>query len=183
MTPPTGPPSFANARFLGLQPPLHTTTIQPFLGYYFNRCGFFLQGFTAMDMPVNQNDPLMMYFDVGIGYIFRPNAGRNGMVTAIAPTFETHVNTPLSHRDPYNPFDKAGTPDVVDLTLGVNFEFLRRSVLTLAVVDSVTGPKPFDVEAVALLNVRFGSGSRGGIGGGSAGSPSLNVPPVYTGGY
>jgi hypothetical protein len=180
VTPPTGPASFANARFLRLQPSLHTTTLQPFLGYYFTRAGFFLQGFSAIDVPVNFNDPLMWYNDVGIGYIFRPNPTTAGIVTAIAPTFETHVNTPLNHRDPYNLFDKAATPDVVNLTFGLNLELWRRSVLTFGVVEAVTGPRPFDIEAVALLNIRFGGGPRGG---GYPGSPSFNIPPVYTGGF
>jgi hypothetical protein len=180
VTPPTGPPSFANARFLLLQPSLHTTTLQPFLGYYFNRCGFFLQGFSAIDVPVNINDPLMWYNDIGIGYLYRPSSSEGRMVTALAPTFETHVNTPLNHRDPYNLFDKAATPDVVDLTFGLNIEFWRRSVLTLGMVEAVTGPRPFDLEVVALLNFRFGGG---GAQGAMPGSPSLNVPPVYTGSF
>jgi hypothetical protein len=179
VTPPTGPPSFANATFLRLTPSLHTTTLQPFLGYYFNRCGFYLQGFSAIDVPVNFNNPLMMYNDIGVGYLYRPQT--SGMITAIAPTFETHVNTPLNHRDAYNLFDKAGTPDVVDLTAGLNIEICRRSVLTLGVVEAVTGPRPFAIEAIALLNFRFG-GAYGGPGGGPGG-PGMNVPPVYSGGF
>jgi hypothetical protein len=179
VTPPTGPPSFANARFLLLQPSLHTTTLQPFMGYYFSRAGFFLQGFSALDVPVNFANPLMLYNDVGIGYIYRPDPNNAGMITAVAPTFETHVNTPLNHRDPYSLFDKAGTPDVVNLTAGLNLEFWRRSVLTFGVVESVTGPRPFDLEVLALLNFRFG----GSGGGGTVGSPTLPVPPVYTGSF
>ncbi len=175
VTPPTGPPSFANASFLKLSPSLHTTALQPFLGYYFARGDFFFHGFSAIDVPVNFLNPLMMYNDVGVGYYLRRDPDARRFLTAIVPTFETHINTPLNHRDPYNVFDKAGTPDVVNLTAGINFEFHRRSVLTFGLVESVTGPRPFDLEAVVLLNIRFGGGTPGS----TPGSPSLDVPPVY----
>jgi hypothetical protein len=28
----------------------------------------------------------------------------------VAPTFETHINTPLTHRDPFNSKDPGGVP-------------------------------------------------------------------------
>jgi hypothetical protein len=98
----------------------------------------------------------MIYNDVGIGYfLFRdPDPAR--FLTGVAPTFEAHVNTPLTHRDPLNPADPAGTPDVVNLTYGVNFEFHRRGVLTFGFVNPVTGPRPFAYEALLLFNFRFG---------------------------
>ena len=139
-----------------MSPSLHTTSLQPFLGYYYARENFFLHGFSAFDMPVNFLNPLMMYNDLGIGYYLRRDPDATRFLTAIVPTFETHINTPLNHRDPYNVFDKAGTPDVVNLTVGINFEFYRRSVLTFGLVEAVTGPRPFDLEAVMLLNIRFG---------------------------
>ena len=78
----------------------------------------------------------------------------------MAPTFEVHVNTPLNHRDPFDANDLAGTPDVVNLTYGVNFEFCRTAVLTFGFVTPVTGPKPFDFEALLLFNLRFGGSRR-----------------------
>jgi hypothetical protein len=57
--------------------------------------------------------------------------------TAFAPTFEVHVNNPINHRDVFNRFDIAGTPDVVNLTYGINFELHRRSLVTLALVTPV----------------------------------------------
>ena len=71
-------------------------------------------------------------------------------------TFEVHVNNPLTHRDAFNPNDPAATPDVVNLTYGINFEAYQSSVLTLGFVTPVTGPRPFDYEALVLLNIRFG---------------------------
>jgi len=156
VTPPTGPRSFAGAKFLDTP---HTTQVQPFLGYIWNRGDVYLHGFSAIDFPINPNQVTIMYNDLGIGYrLYRGDGDR--LVSSVTPTFEGHVNTPLNHRDAYNPDDPAGTPDVVDLTFGVHVGLRNRSLLTLGVVTPVTGPRPFDVEAVVLFNMYFG-GSRG----------------------
>ena len=78
----------------------------------------------------------------------------------MAPTFEVHVNTPLNHRGFDNPKDPSGTPDVVNLTYGLNFEIFRNSLLTLGFVTPVTGPRAFDYEALVLFNYRFGRSAR-----------------------
>jgi hypothetical protein len=44
----------------------------------------------------------------------------------------------------------------VDLTYGVNATFFKQSVITLGMVTPVTGPRPFNYEAILLLNWRFG---------------------------
>ena len=54
------------------------------------------------------------------------------------------------------PADRASIPDVVNLTYGTSFELYHRAVLTLAFVTPVTGPRPFDFEAVAFLNIWYG---------------------------
>ncbi len=76
------------------------------------------------------------------------------------PTFEAHINNPLTHRSPFDPNDPTGTTDVVNLTYGVNFEFYKQSTLTFGFVNPVTSPKPFDYEWVLLFNVRFGGSNR-----------------------
>ena len=63
---------------------------------------------------------------------------------------------PLNHRDPFNRFDPAGTADSVDFTFGLNFGIRNTAVLTTAFVTSVNSPKPFDSEAVVMLNIYFG---------------------------
>ena len=68
ITPPTGPGHFAGARFLG---GTNNTTIQPFLGYFLNLTEnkrLFLQGFSALDVPVNFTDVTLVYNDLGLGY-------------------------------------------------------------------------------------------------------------------
>jgi len=39
--------------------------------------------------------------------------------------------------------------------VGVNVYFGKRTIFSLGIVDPVTGPRPFSLEALALLNVSF----------------------------
>ena len=155
LTLPTGPAQFAGASYL---PALHPTTIQPFIGYIWNIDRFYLHGFLAVDAPVSTQVAMMVYNDIGVGYFLYRDTDDNSeaWLTAIAPTFETHVNVPLTHNDPYNVNDPGSALMSVNLTYGLNFEFRQRSVLTIGLVTPVTNPRPFDYEAQLLLNVRFG---------------------------
>ena len=125
VTPPTGPGTFAGAKYIQS---IQTTTIQPFVGYIFRRDRFYLHGFSAFEFPVNPADVTMIVQRRGrratssTGTRTRHSAK---FLTAIVPTSEVHVNTPLNHRDPYNANDIAGTANVVNLTEGLNFEFRR----------------------------------------------------------
>jgi hypothetical protein len=157
ITPPTGPKSFANAPFLLRR---NTTTIQPFMAYYLTRGRFYFHGFTALDIPVDPTDATLLYNDVGLGYFLYRSPDPDRFLTAVVPTLEAHLNTPLNHRGEFNNFDLAGTPDILNITSGINFEFSRRSVLTFGFVNPVTGPRPFDFEAVILLNIRYGKTAR-----------------------
>lgn len=155
VTPPTGPRTFAGANYIAA---IHTTTIQPYIGFIFRRGKFYLHGFSAFEFPVDPNDVTLAYNDVGLGYylyVDEDEVPRNWL-TAVVPTTEVHINTPLNHRDPYNPNDVAGSANVVNLTQGLNLEFNRRSILTFGIASPVTSPKPFDLEALVLFNLRFG---------------------------
>ncbi len=161
VTPPTGPATFAGAPFLRQTPrAYHTTTVQPFFGYYLTFGKLFLQGFEAIDVPQNYNLPTIIYSDAALGYFLYQDRSPGRWLTAVVPTFEVHVTTPINHRDAYSLFDKGATPDVVNLTSGVNFEIRSRGVLTFGVAAPVTDPRPFGVEAIALLNFRFGAPRR-----------------------
>jgi hypothetical protein len=171
ITPPTGPDVFAGSpAFRGvLAPrgsgapaesqafrPLHSTSLQPFLGYIWNWRDFYLHGFSAFDFPVDNRDVTTMSNDVGLGYYLYRSPRPDRFVTAVAPTFEVHVTTPLNHRDVFNANDPGGTANVVNLTYGVNVGLARNALLTVGFVTPVTGPKPFDYEALLLFNLRFG---------------------------
>jgi hypothetical protein len=152
VTTPTGPDAFAGS---GAITSFHYTTLQPYAGYIWSGERWFLHGFWALDIPTNSEDVTLMYNDVGVGYFLYRDGWEGRGLTAIVPTFEVHVNTPLNHRGAFDFTDPAGTPDWVELTTGVTFEFNQRSTFAVGFVTPVTGPRPYDFEVLAQLNVRF----------------------------
>jgi hypothetical protein len=153
LTPNTGPSQFANSKYVF---GLNTMYFQPFLGYIWNIDRFYLQGFLALDAPVSTQDVTMLYNDIGFGYYVYKAQSPDAFLSAVAPTFEIHVNNPLNHRDPFNRFDIAGTQDVVNLTYGINFLLMRQAVMTFAFITPVSSPKPYDTELALLFNWYFG---------------------------
>ena len=151
VTAPTGPDSFAAS---GLRR-FHSTTLQPFAGYLWAGGNCFLHGFAAVDVPTDANDVTLLFNDLGVGYFLYRAAEPDRFLTAVAPTFEVHVNTPLNHRGGPILANALVPSDVVNLTAGVNLMFLGKTRLGLGVVAPVTGPRPFDVEVVAQLRCSF----------------------------
>jgi hypothetical protein len=150
VTTPNGPSGFAGASFAKAVP---ATSLQPFLSYIANFGDWFVQGFSGSNIPTDARVPTMYYNDVGVGYFLYRAANPDARISAIVPTFEVHVNTPLSHRSTAT---FIGAPDVVDLTFGSSFGLGRWGVLSAGVVNPVTGPRPYELETVVLLNVFFG---------------------------
>lgn len=165
VTAPTGPNSFGGAKYYSY---FRDTQIQPFVGYLFQRDRFYAQGFTSLNVPSTSQDVTLLFNDVAVGYYAYRANDADRLLTAIVPTAEAHLNTPLNHRG-FSATDIASTPDILDMTFGANMEFRRRAVLTVAYVTPVTGPKPFNAEFVMLFNLRFG-GSRQNL--------SSLVPPL-----
>ena len=96
MTPRHGPNTSPGPNYLiGV----NDTTVQPFIGYLWRRDRFYLHGFAAIDVPTSIRDVTMVYNDVGIGYYAYRNPDPNGCLMALVPTFEVHVNDPLTHGD------------------------------------------------------------------------------------
>lgn len=177
ITPPTGPDTLADVDPLytvdGVD---HRGTIQPFAAFYqsLDRAwdGWFVHGFSAIDAPFDDDDATFWYNDLGLGYYCR--RPRGSWVTAVVPTVEAHVNTPLDDRI----HGVTATPTLaqltsnrltgvsgqveyhnqVNLTSGVTFLFRRRAALALGVVVPLTGPKPFDSELSFQLNCLRGPG-------------------------
>jgi hypothetical protein len=156
VTAPTGPSHFAGSNV----PIAHDTILQPFIGYLWARERWFVHGFSGLEIPTQSRDVTILFNSLGVGYIFSRGSPDDRLLTAIVPTFEVHLSDPLSHRGAFRIFDPAGTPDVVDLTMATTFELGRRSSLSLGIVTPVTGPKPFDVEALAQFNWFFGARAR-----------------------
>ena len=152
VTAPTGPTSFGGSNYLRS---FNFTQIQPYLSFLWTEDRWYMIGYSSIEVPTDSRDVTMWFNDFGIGYFAYRNADPEGLIRAVAPTFEVHVNTPLNHRDWNNFNDIAGTPDVVDLTGGLNVNLGSRSLLSLGVVTPVTGPRPFSIETLLLFNVFY----------------------------
>lgn len=150
---PTGPTRFAGSQLFTAP---NATSLQPFVATVFNfgESGFFHQGITAIDVPLDNGDlPIMLFQDSTFGY--RLFSGGEGLLTSVTPVFETHVNIPLTNRG--FAFDNLlATPDVVNLTFGVHFELARRLTISTAYIQPVTGPRIFDYEIAVLAGLDFG---------------------------
>jgi hypothetical protein len=133
--------------------------VQPYAGFILNRGDLFFQGFTSITFPVAGVESIVLFTDLGVGYYVYRNNSDSSLLTAVAPTFEIHIADPLRTPDPnvavFGFFDTEKLHNVIDLTFGATFEFASRATLGAGLVVPVTGPKPFDVEALAQLNYRF----------------------------
>jgi hypothetical protein len=152
ITAPTGPDTFAGSPLVST---LHSTVLQPYLGYIFSLDELFFHGFSAIDVPTESQDVTLLHNDIGAGYFLYRTRQTDRLITSIVPTFEAHINTPLNHRGGFNFADPAATPDWVDLTTGATVGLLGHASLAVGIVTPITGPKPFAFEVLTQLNVRF----------------------------
>jgi hypothetical protein len=153
---PTGPSAFAGASFARAPNPAY---IQPFVGFIKTFGGFYTQGFTAINVPFDARVATIYYNDLGMGYYFRaPDPDR--LISAVAPSMEVHVNTPLNHRGGFNSSVPGATVDIVDLTFGITAVTHQRTMISVGLVEPVTGPRPFSGELIVLVNFFFGRARR-----------------------
>jgi hypothetical protein len=68
------------------------------------------------------------------------------------PCDGSHLTTPLNHS---NSYDTIYAPDLSVMTAGVHLGLWQNSTLTVGLASPVTGPRVFDVEAIAQLNWFF----------------------------
>ena len=132
---------------------------QPFGGFILNRGDFFVQGFTSLTLPVAHVESMVFFGDVGAGYYIYKASPATSLLTAVAPMFEVHVASPLhqatANANIFGFTDNLKLHNVVDLTLGTALELDGRSALNLGVAAPITGPRPFDFEAIAQFNYLF----------------------------
>jgi hypothetical protein len=131
---------------------IHPWLFQPYLGYLFTLSDrLYLQGFVAVVAPGDSRDNVRLFNDIGLGYLlYRAPCG--GLVRSITPTLEFHESDPLTHRN------NTGTileSDVFSLTGGVHIGLGDRSVFTFGVNAPLSGPHPYDLEAIGQLNYLF----------------------------
>lgn len=154
VTAPTGPDQFANSDAVTS---FHSTLLQPYVGYILSHNRWFIQGFTAIDIPTDSEDVTVLFNDIALGYYLYQNPDGNHLVSGVVPTVEVHVNTPLNHRGAFDFEDLAGTPDIVTLTFGTHVQLKDHAVLTVGFITPITGPRPFDYEATVQFNWYFGA--------------------------
>jgi hypothetical protein len=152
VTPPTGPGAFAGSNHLG---GFRSTTLQPFVGYIWNWDRLYVQGFSAFDFPTDKNDVILCNNDIGIGYALFRTSGGHFPITAVIPTGELNVSTPLNHRGALSLSDQAGAADVVSLTAGMTLEVLHKTGLAIGCTVPFTGPRPFAYEIQAQVRCHF----------------------------
>lgn len=124
----------------------------PWVGGIFSRPRYYIQGFSSASIPTDFRDFAVYFDDVSAGYWLMRNNADSGL-TGIVPTIEAHVTAPMNHRG--LSASGIGMQDSVALTFGSHFIIAQRGILTLGVVTPVTGPKMFDVEALAQFNLRY----------------------------
>jgi hypothetical protein len=148
VTAPTGSSTFASAPD-SIIANFHDTLLQPFVGFQWASGAFFVHGFESVQVPTDSNDITLLFTDIGAGYYVMRRTNCDRFLTAVVPTAEIHMNDFLDHRG------SSSLKDWLVLVEGISFEFNRRSTLTLAIGEPVTGPIPYDVEAVVQFNFRF----------------------------
>jgi len=73
-----------------------------------------------VDVPTDAVAPTVLFNDLGVGY--RLPVGQ--LLRAVIPTFEVHVNIPLTHRSASDPERRR---DSVNLALGAHLELGERA--------------------------------------------------------
>ncbi len=115
-----------------------------------------MQGFAAVDVPTDSNDVLLMYKDMSVRYfLYTSPAPPAALVSALAPVIEGHMTTPLNHRGVLHTTDPAGTPDLFDLTAGVDVQVFDWGAARVGFVRPLTGPRLFDYEVLSQLRLLF----------------------------
>ncbi len=130
---------------------IHSTLLQPYLGYILMGRDVFLQGFTSVVVPTDDQDVTFMSNDLAIGCFLYEARGQ--ALSGIVPVVEMHLNTPFNHRNPRA--EPIGFFDQFTMLGGTQFYFYDRSSLGLAAGAPLTGPRPFSLQATVQFNFRF----------------------------
>jgi hypothetical protein len=129
-----------------------STYLQPWVGFIYNMNAFYAEGFSSVAVPTDARDVMLFFNSLGVGFHAYRNPNGGAALRELIPVVEVHVNTPLNHRG-LSTFP-LGFPDDVDFTAGCHF-VLRRATASVGVCTPFTGPKPFEYEILASLNIRF----------------------------
>jgi hypothetical protein len=119
-----------------LSPILDNTVVSPFGTLLF-------QGFHSIIIPMNGSGDAIAANSLSAGVSL--GAVNGTAITGVVPTVELHLNSPLNRLDDSN----------LNATFGAQIEIANGPWIGLGVAMPVSGPKPFDTEAIATLSLRF----------------------------
>jgi hypothetical protein len=134
-------------------PDIHPATLQPFVGALYVSGKVYFQGFSSLLVPTDSQDVTYLFNDLAVGYFLYRDSARDSVLTSVTPTVELHVNTPLNHQGSFA-MPIPGL-DIVDVTAGVWLGLCNRAIFGLSGVVPVTGPRAFNYQVSAQLNVTF----------------------------
>jgi hypothetical protein len=147
ITTPTGPSLPVTG-----QSSINSTIFQPFAAFQWTAGDFYLQNYSSVIVPTDTRDITMFFESISLGYWLYRARDRSSCLTGVIPTAEIHANLPFNHQSLSS--QPIGLPETVDFTTGSYFQF-GRSVLGLAVGAPLTGPRVYNIEAIASLNFYF----------------------------
>jgi hypothetical protein len=133
---------------------INSYVFQPFVGYVWHLSDdMFIQGFSSLAVPSDMRDVTLLFNSVAIGYRAYHSCESDSMIRSITPQLELHLTDPLSHRG-LNRDDIIAFADQFNVTGGLFVNF-GRATLGTAVGLPLMGPKPYDIELAANLNICF----------------------------
>jgi hypothetical protein len=131
----------------------HDTVFQGFVGWILRRGQIYFQGCNSMAIPTSSSHASELNFDGSFGWIVYQGPCDCRWIAAVIPILEYHTLVPIDNIGVrHNPL---GEFTVVDFTEGITTQLRRRTYVTVGVSEPVTGPKPFTIEGILQLNVRF----------------------------
>jgi hypothetical protein len=152
VTAPTGPRTiFPNGQTF------RSTLLQPWTGFIYNvNDKWYTHGFSSFVIPTDDEDVMLAASDIGIGWrAYQAACCSDYFISSVTPTLEGHYAASLNHRG-LDPLRTLSFPEgVFVLTSGLHFGLGCNALLTTGLAVPLTGPRPFDLEAIAQLNWRF----------------------------
>lgn len=122
----------------------------PWLGSAQSHGKLFSQWVVAMLLPTDPVYPTAMFGSIGGGYWLYRNEN-DSLIRGIAPVVELHANVPLTNRSGTSLVSFA---DQFNVTAGLHMIFPTLTV-SGAVATPISGPRPFDIEALLTVTYQF----------------------------
>jgi hypothetical protein len=130
---------------------------QPFVGYSWFGHDLYVQGFSALVIPFDDQFATVWSNDVAVGEFIYTNPNR--FLSAVASALEFHTTTPLGKRGGFGGGNTVDQPvtlaDLASFTGGFHFFFRNASSLDVGLNSPINGPRPYDLQLLARLNVRW----------------------------